>query len=241
MTISQCKLIKYTAPIWGFFYNYTYCTQVEYFLLSYFDEFLNPIFFMNKAFEKFKQFVSSYGFNETDLNTLIQFCEFVTFPKSAEIMKAGEKQNNIYFISKGIIRNYVLSNDGQIRTYGFRMENMLITGYAIHNFKDEHRAVVNIECLEDCEMIKIPFSALKFMENQSKDAHKVARYLAEAHSMELVEFIIDNDTKTLMERYNLLEANFPNIHQRIPQHIIASYLRITPVHLSNVKKNRKLV
>jgi len=196
---------------------------------------------MDIAFSKFKQFIAPFGLNEVDFTTLEQFCDFVTFSKGEEIMKAGDKQNFIYFVSKGIVRNYVLSSDGIVRTYGFRMENMLVTGYAIHNFKDEHRAVVNIECLEDCEMIRIPFSALRFMENQSKDAHKVARYLAEAHSMELVEFIIDNDTKTLMERYNLLEANFPNIHQRIPQHIIASYLRITPVHLSNVKKNRKLV
>jgi hypothetical protein len=32
---------------------------------------------------------------------------------------------------------------------------------------------------------------------------------------------------------------FPNIHQRVPQHMIASYLGITAVHLSNVKKSRK--
>lgn len=196
---------------------------------------------MDIAFEKFKQFVAPFGFNDTDYTTLIQFCEFVTFPKGAEIMKAGDRQNYIYFISKGIIRNYVLSNDGHVRTYGFRMENMLVTAYAIHNYKNENRSVVNIECLEDCEMIRIPFSALKFMEDNSKDAHKVARYIAEAHIMDLVEFIIDNDTKSLLERYNNLEASFPNIHQRLPQHIIASYLRVTPVHLSNVKKNRKLV
>lgn len=196
---------------------------------------------MDIAFSKFKQFIAPFGLNEVDFTTLEQFCDFVTFSKGEEIMKAGDKQNFIYFVSKGIVRNYVLSSDGIVRTYGFRMENMLVTGYAIHNFKDEHRAVVNIECLEDCEMIRIPFSALRFMENQSKDAHKVARYLAEAHSMELVEFIIDNDTKSLLERYNNLESNFPNIHQRLPQHIIASYLRVTPVHLSNVKKNRKLV
>ena len=194
---------------------------------------------MEKAFGKFKQFIAPFGLNDTDFATLVQFCDFVTFAKGAEIMKAGDKQNFIYFISKGIIRNYVLSTDGQVRTYGFRMENMLITGYALHNYKDEYRAAVNIECLEDCEMIRIPFSALKFMENHSKDAHKVARYLAENHTMELVRFIIDNDTKTVLERYNNLESMFPNIQQRLPQHIIASYLRITPVHLSNLKKSRK--
>ncbi len=194
---------------------------------------------MEKAFGKFKQFVAPFGFNEADFSTLVQYCEFVTFAKGAEIMKAGEKQNYIYYISKGIIRNYVLSTDGQVRTYGFRVENMLVTGYAIHNYNNENRSVVNIECLEDCEMIRIPFSALKFMEDNSKDAHKVARYIAEAHIMDLVGFIIDNDTKTVLERYNNLESMFPNIQQRLPQHIIASYLRITPVHLSNLKKSRK--
>ena len=194
---------------------------------------------MDKSLTMFKQFVSPFGFNDTDFMTLIEFCDIVQFPKGAEIMKAGEKQNYIYYISKGIIRNYVICAEGQVRTYGFRMENMLTTGYALHNYKDEHRAVVNSECLEDCEMIRIPFSALKFMENHSKDAHKVARYLAEGHTMELVGFIIDNDTKSVLERYNNLESMFPNIQQRLPQHIIASYLRITPVHLSNLKKSRK--
>ena len=190
---------------------------------------------MDQSLNKFKQFVSPFGFNDTDFLTLVEFCEIVKFPKGSEIMKAGDRQNYIYYISKGIIRNYVLSTDGQLRTYGFRMENMLITGYALHNYMNEHRAAVNIECLEDCEMIRIPFSALKFMENHSKDAHKVARYLAEGHTMELVQLIIDNDTKTILERYNDLEKKFPNIHQRLPQHIIASYLRTTPVHLSRIK------
>jgi CRP-like cAMP-binding protein len=119
------------------------------------------------------------------------------------------------------------------------MENMLITGYALYNYKNEYRAKLNIKCLEACELISIPLQALKFMEEHSKSAHKVGRFLAEAHAMELVDYIIDIDTKSLADRYDDLEKVFPNIHQRVPQHMIASYLGITPVHLSNVKKSRK--
>ena len=135
----------------------------------------------------------------------------------------------------------MLSQEGEIKTYGFRVENMLITGYGLHNYKNEHRAKVNIECLEECALIKIPLQALKFLEEHSKEAHKVGRYLAEAHTLELVDFIIDIDTLPILERYNNLEKIFPNIHQRVAQHIIASYLRITPVHLSNVKKRNLLL
>ena len=196
---------------------------------------------MEKNFEKFKLYIAPFGLSDANFDLLIGFCEQVQFKKGDVVMKAGEKQNSIYFIAKGMVRNYVLSQEGEIKTYGFRVENMLITGYGLHNYKNEHRAKVNIECLEECALIKIPLQALKFLEEHSKEAHKVGRYLAEAHTLELVEFIIDIDTLPILERYNNLEKTFPNIHQRVPQHIIASYLRITPVHLSNVKKRNLLL
>jgi len=196
---------------------------------------------MEKSFEKFKLYLAPFGLNDNDFDVLVSYCEALQFKKGDVVMKAGEKQSFIYFIVKGIIRNYVLSQEGEIKTYGFRVENMLITGYGLHNYKNEYRAKVNIECLEDCMLIKIPLQALKFMEEHSKEAHKVGRYLAETHIIELVEFIIDIDTLPVLERYNNLEKIFPNIHQRVPQHIIASYLRVTPVHLSNVKKRNFLL
>jgi hypothetical protein len=42
-------------------------------------------------------------------------------------------------------------------------------------------------------------------------------------------------TQTPLERYNNLTASFPNIFQRVPQHLIASYLNISSVHLSRLK------
>jgi len=196
---------------------------------------------MEKSFEKFKLYLAPFGLSDKDFDVLVSYCEALQFKKGEVVMKAGEKQSYIYFIAKGIIRNYVHSQEGEIKTYGFRIENMLITGYGLHNYKNDYRAKVNIECLEDCTLIKIPLQALKFMEEHSKEAHKVGRYLAETHIIELVDFIIDIDTMPVLERYNNLEKIFPNIHQRVPQHIIASYLRVTPVHLSNVKKRNFLL
>ena len=196
---------------------------------------------MEKSFEKFKLYLAPFGLSDANFDVLVSYCEALQFKKGEVVMKAGEKQSYIYFIVKGIIRNYVHSQEGEIKTYGFRIENMLITGYGLHNYKNDYRAKVNIECLEDCALIKIPLQALKFMEENSKEAHKVGRYLAETHIIELVDFIIDIDTLPILERYNNLEKIFPNIHQRVAQHIIASYLRITPVHLSNIKKRNLLL
>jgi CRP-like cAMP-binding protein len=66
----------------------------------------------------------------------------------------------------------------------------------------------------------------------------VARYLAESHIIELVKFIKELDSKSILERYSNLEEIYPGIHQRATQQVIASYLRTTPVHLSRIKKSR---
>jgi hypothetical protein len=63
--------------------------------------------------------------------------------------------------------------------------------------------------------------------------------MAEYHVLEMVKYLVERDKLSIIDRYNNMEIGFPNIHQRVPQHMIASYLGITPVHLSNLKKVRK--
>jgi CRP-like cAMP-binding protein len=193
---------------------------------------------MNRAYTNFKNYIVPFGLNDADFKTLITYCEIVQFKKGDIIMVEGERQSKLYFLCKGIIRYFVLSNEGIIHTYAFRMENALVTGYARHNHNNEYKAEVCIECLEDCELIEIPYSATHFLEDNSSDSHKVARYLAESHILELVKFIKDLDTKSIIQRYNDLVEIYPDIHQRTTQQVIASYLRTTPVHLSRIKKSR---
>ena len=46
--------------------------------------------------------------------------------------------------------------------------------------------------------------------------------------------------KSPKERYSTINDVFPNIHNRVPQHMISSYLGITPIHLSRLRKQALL-
>ena len=193
-------------------------------------------------FEMFNNFITKYVvFTETELVEFNKKCTKVEFAKGALIMKAGEVQNSLYFITKGIIRNYVENNKGEIKIYNFRSENMVVTAYASYNYEDNLKALVNVECLEDCTLIQVPYEAINFVINNMKLGDRLGRYMAEAHVVEMLHYVLQRDTKTIIERLDSIDKNFPNIHQRIPQYMIASYLGITPVHLSNLKKKRKPV
>ena len=191
-------------------------------------------------FEMFNQFITKHvEFTEAELVAFNNQCTQVNFSKGELIMKVGEVQRNLYFLTKGIIRNFVENNKGEIKIYNFRSENMIVTGYAPYNYEDNLKALVNVECLEDCTLIQVPFEAINFVINNMKLGDRLGRYMAEAHVVQMLHYVLQRDTKTIIERLESIDKSFPNIHQRVPQYMIASYLGITPVHLSNLKKRRK--
>lgn len=197
---------------------------------------------MSAHFEKLNQYIKQFvPMSDAELLVLNEQCHKVHFNKGDIIMKAGERQKSLFFITKGIIRNYVENIKGNIKIYNFRSELMTVTGYALYNYEDHLKALVNVECLVDCVMIEVPLKAIDYVIKNMESGERLGRFMAEMHVIEMLKSVIQRDTKTIIERYNDLEAAFPNIHNRIPQHMIASYLGITPVHLSNLKKNRKIL
>jgi CRP-like cAMP-binding protein len=190
---------------------------------------------MKDAFYKFNKSIGSVALSDPDIEILSKYCKLVHFKKGDIIIEEGVKQDYIYFIIKGIVRNYHITEDRSIKTFSFRAENMIATGYALQNHNEHYKALMNVECMENCEMVIISFTGLKYLEETSKSAQIIARYLLEEHLIELVKHRINFVTKSLMDRYYELELQFPNIHKRIPQNIIASFLGVSSVHLSRVK------
>jgi CRP-like cAMP-binding protein len=195
---------------------------------------------MTSELNIFNQFINR--FVKLSQHEIVDFnnkCKIIKYEKGHVIIKANTSQDSLFFIVKGIIRNYLDLENGGIKIYNFRMENSQVTGYALYNYANSLKSLVNVECLEDCTMVKVPLDAINYVIDNYKNGERLGRFMAEYHVMEMINYVIERDTVSLLERYENLEKNFPNIHQRVPQHMIASYLSITPVHLSNLKKSRK--
>lgn len=195
---------------------------------------------MNKHFEIFNQFIRmKVDISEEELTLFNQKCEKVEFPKGEILMKVGEPQDCLFFITKGIVSNYIETDTGETKIYNFRTESMQVSGYAMYNYKDDLKALMNVRCIEDSIMIKVPLSVIKYVVEHLKNGERLGRLLAETHIVEMLNYIITRDSKSIIDRYDGLEQEYPNIHQRVPQRMIASYLGITPVYLSNLKKRQK--
>jgi CRP-like cAMP-binding protein len=195
---------------------------------------------MKDQFEMFNGFIKKYiKITPDELRDLNFKCQVVHFSKGDIVIKAGVANHHFYFINKGIVKYYIDNEEGYSKIYNFRIENMTLAGYGPYNHKDNLKALMSVKCIEDCEMIQVSMEVLNYVVENYTSGERLGRYMAEAHVVELVNYIVDRDSKSIIEKYDSLEENFPYIHQRVPQYLIASYLGITAVHLSNLKKSRK--
>jgi hypothetical protein len=97
-------------------------------------------------------------------------------------------------------------------------------------------SIQTIQALEDTEVVVIPRSAIEWGYANLNEGDKFGRLVAEFYFIYHDNRIKNLYARTPKERYDTITEVFPNIHNRAPQHMIASYLGITPVHLSRLKK-----
>jgi CRP-like cAMP-binding protein len=157
-----------------------------------------------------------------------------TFKKNDILSAPDAIPNEIFFINKGIIRVLITDKEGIEHTIHFALENQYIVDYS--NFILQSPSYSTLQAMEETEVVVLPRNSVEWGYNVLKEGQKLGRLIAEFY------FIFqDNRIKNMYlasprERYENITKVFPNIHNRVPQHMIASYLNITSVHLSRLKK-----
>jgi CRP-like cAMP-binding protein len=172
--------------------------------------------------------------SEEEMEEFLSRCTLKNFKRKAFLSVAGKVCNEVFFINKGLTRNIVIDNEGNEHTTHFTIENQFIADYA--SFLQQIPSIYAIQALEDVEVVLMPRQAIEWGYHNLAQGDKLGRIIAEY-------YFIYNDTRIKniytippKDRYDAIESVFPNIHNRVSQRLIASYLGITPIHLSRLKK-----
>jgi len=152
------------------------------------------------------------------------------------LLRNGEICRYVTFINKGLLRYYYLSDGREICT-GFLAENSYVSEYA--SFLTQQPAAANIDALEDCELLHLSYSDMQWMYRHYPVMETFGRRMAENLFIEVSNHNSRLLGNTPEERYSWLIAHRPFIIQRVPQYMIASWLGISPEHLSRIRKKRK--
>ena len=154
------------------------------------------------------------------------------FPKGTILLAEGMLAKECYFIIKGCIRSYYIIN-GEERSTEFYTENQSITPISyVNKVPSEYF----LSCLEDCIV------ALGSTERNKILVERIphlATLISQMNSDLLVQSQIKLDHyKNLSpeSRYLDLLHTRPDLLQRVPLHHIATFLGITPVSLSRLRR-----
>ncbi|MET1056596.1 MAG: Crp/Fnr family transcriptional regulator [Pedobacter sp.] len=154
----------------------------------------------------------------------------------------GKKEQQIGFVLSGNMRHYY-TKDGEEKTTYFYFENHLVSSY--FSALNGQPSQLTIEALTECQLIIFPYKVLLSLYDRSHLWERFGRKLAEYLVLGLEERMAGLLILTPEERYlQLLQETKKKIIERIPQHLIANYLGITPVSLSRIRSrisSRKII
>lgn len=171
---------------------------------------------------------------EAELGDFLNQSITKTFKRQETVSRPGAIPNEIFFINKGLIRVLITDNEGIEHTIHFALENQFIADYS--NFILKQPSLYSLQALEETQVVVLPRSAIEWGYKNLNEGQKMGRLIAEFYFIYQDDRIKNMYARTPKQRYDTITDVFPNIHNRVPQHMIASYLGITPVHLSRLKK-----
>lgn len=181
-------------------------------------------------------FLNSFSkIDEESFYKLVKISKYKVLKKNEIIVREGEiPAPKIYMLISGIMRAYVSSETG-------KQHNKKL--FAAHTFAGSLTSIITkkpskqtYETLTRCEVIETDF--LAFLELTKTDIKLSNLYnrVLEKIFMEYERRNIELMSMDATQRYRRLRQRIPNIDDLIPQFQIASFLSITPVQLSRIRK-----
>ncbi|MEZ0483331.1 Crp/Fnr family transcriptional regulator [Fibrella aquatica] len=170
-----------------------------------------------------------------DERALIQrFLSVKKIRKKQYLLQEGDVCKVIAFVEKGALRSYTVDSDGKEHILQFALEGWFISD--LYSFLAGDVSVYNIEAIEDSELVLINQSAYQELLTHSPSYQAYMLQLITGAYIALQKRLNATVSLSPEERYKDLITLYPDIVQRVPQHMIASYMGFTPETLSRIRR-----
>ena len=193
-------------------------------------------------YDKFKTFISRYiSINIIEWAFVERKLNVAYFKKGQTILNVGDICDKLYFINSGLARAYAIGEDGKDFTWSIffndknaDMSNLFVVDY--ESFVNRSESKLAIEALEDCELIYFNKDDLEMLYNRFKTSEHFGRLMSQEAYTILHNRMLNMQLKSAKERFEDFMRDTPYLLDKVPQYYIASYLGMTPQHLSRLKK-----
>ncbi len=153
--------------------------------------------------------------------------------KRQYLLQEGDVSKYTAFVEKGMLRTFTVDDKGNEPILQFAMEGWWAGD--LYSFLTEEPSQYHIEAIEDCELLLITKPSWDLLLEKIPAFERYFRILIQNSLMATQRRLMGSMSETAEEKYTKLIDNFPGCIERIPLHMIASYLGITRETLSRIR------
>ena len=184
--------------------------------------------------EKLKDKIRSYApISDENLDYFLQFYRIIEVSKGESLVEAGQYVNQFYYLDSGCVYYYQL-RDGEVSVIEFFTENTFFTD--LYPYVEGKISNSFLVAAEDCRIAVVTKADVEKSFAHSHELERFGRLSMQDAFLKTFRSAAYLNHLTKEERYLRLLQKRPYLLQRVPQYLIASYLGLTPVGLSKIRK-----
>ena len=152
------------------------------------------------------------------------------------LLTAGNISDHLYFIEKGVVRGYIYDQKKKEKTIWLWDENTIVTDVPsfIHRIPSE----IYIETMPDTTLTTLSYNQLENIFISFPFLRPFLNTMAAQYTRYSNKRFYDLGLSA-WERLEEIRLAYPKLEQKISKEIIASFLGITPQHLSRIIKVKR--
>jgi CRP-like cAMP-binding protein len=177
---------------------------------------------------------SPNGISANDFETVKGFFTHKKLRKKQYFLQDGDVCKHFGFILKGAMRQYIVDDKGAEHIVQLAVENWWVgdrESYTMHT-----PSVYNIDAWEDTDLLLISRQNVLELFQQCPAFIETVKVMDDKNNIANQRRIASSLSASAEKRYTTFITCYPDLLERFPQHIIASYLGITKDTLSRVKR-----
>lgn len=177
---------------------------------------------------------SKVGVSQEELNLCKSYFTPKRLRKKQFLLQEGDICTRLAFVEKGALHAYSLDSKGGVHVIQFAFEGWWIAD--LYSFFTEEPSSLTIEALEDSEILMLDREQHHLLLKKAPAYETYTRILYQNAYVALQRRLEGTLGLTAEEKYTRLLEQHPSILQRVPLHLIASYLGVTPETLSRIRR-----
>jgi CRP/FNR family transcriptional regulator, anaerobic regulatory protein len=170
--------------------------------------------------------------SEKDCESLSGILNTIYLNKGEYWIQADKKNHNVAFVDEGYLRKFYIKDSNEITDF-FYFENDFSAD--LPSIIGNTSPLASIIAMQKSTLTTFSYHHFNELCKQSQALEHLHRVIVEFTFLRFYKRSVSFIIQTPKERYNDLIVSYPNVLKKAAQYHIASYLGISPQHLSRLR------